>query len=623
MAAWSLSRPSVTLSTLDFSPSLLSLPTPSNYAQQLPPITDQIYSPSTYDSSQSAYSRQSPLQHAGFINPFNTSPSHFRTCSSESIFRSGTSSTNSVPGSRSYTRPFPENSLAASGFNARTPRTESIAPDRSRWQNTNAIGAMQRDERSMTSPRADSPQDKPAIDLPWKGFTDFTGGALRNERHEIVHPVLYARIEKGINWIDDEWTGYRRNYVVPSTAYTLEPHSHGQALYLHSRRIQALSMKVSAVAEDPNHPGGFGKPIELIQFTAKRDHGARRSVTNVKVAPGLPLNPDGSNGGAALQQYMAPHSTYNELPAHYLPALPLQVEDDDSDPAFRTNREQSHRYTPDYSPLVAHGAGDGICRQHCFDRLQFKSATTNNGKRRAAQQYFFLKVELWADTRLDSNCDPNWELLSHLVSDRLVIRGRSPNHYDPKNITRSPQPPKEDDDDKYKKSPTLSPPANQVGPYSRTYYGGGVPPGDTPGYNSGSWRQFPAAVESASPEDLNSPLTDSTGERNDHRIYQHGLGDDLLSEVYRSRTDRAFFHAASPEPGYIYDAGPLYQNVPSSLKTEEGFDDPYQHTAAHDQFPRSMAGMEMREQQEFFGGHILTESSLGFYPTEITNDESP
>ncbi|KAI9323584.1 hypothetical protein BX666DRAFT_1888299 [Dichotomocladium elegans] len=59
-----------------------------------------------------------------------------------------------------------------------------------------------------------------------------------------------------------------------------------------------------------------------------------------------------------------------------------------------------------------------------FERIQFKAATANNGKRRAAQQYYVLLVELMA--KLDSGH------LIKIASNRsapLVVRGRSPGHY--------------------------------------------------------------------------------------------------------------------------------------------------------------------------------------------------
>lgn len=76
-----------------------------------------------------------------------------------------------------------------------------------------------------------------------------------------------------------------------------------------------------------------------------------------------------------------------------------------------------------------------------FERIQFKSATANNGKRRAAQQYYVLLVELFA--RLESGH------LIKVASNRsapLVVRGRSPGHYAErtgKNGSEEPQRPQQ------------------------------------------------------------------------------------------------------------------------------------------------------------------------------------
>jgi hypothetical protein len=58
-----------------------------------------------------------------------------------------------------------------------------------------------------------------------------------------------------------------------------------------------------------------------------------------------------------------------------------------------------------------------------FERIQFKSATANNGKRRAAQQFFYLVLTLSAIT-------PQGTVkLGECESAPLIVRGRSPSHY--------------------------------------------------------------------------------------------------------------------------------------------------------------------------------------------------
>ncbi|KAL1925324.1 uncharacterized protein VTP21DRAFT_207 [Calcarisporiella thermophila] len=59
-----------------------------------------------------------------------------------------------------------------------------------------------------------------------------------------------------------------------------------------------------------------------------------------------------------------------------------------------------------------------------FERIQFKTATANNGKRRAAQQYYILLIDLYAF------CDNGQQYkVATTQSAPLVVRGRSPGHY--------------------------------------------------------------------------------------------------------------------------------------------------------------------------------------------------
>ncbi|KAJ2841562.1 hypothetical protein J3B02_005852, partial [Coemansia erecta] len=59
-----------------------------------------------------------------------------------------------------------------------------------------------------------------------------------------------------------------------------------------------------------------------------------------------------------------------------------------------------------------------------FERLQFKTATANNGRRRAAQQYYILSLQIYADCANGKKV-----LLASTSSCPVVVRGRSPGHY--------------------------------------------------------------------------------------------------------------------------------------------------------------------------------------------------
>lgn len=59
-----------------------------------------------------------------------------------------------------------------------------------------------------------------------------------------------------------------------------------------------------------------------------------------------------------------------------------------------------------------------------FERIQFKTATANNGKRRAAQQYYVCIIDLYAE--IDGGQQVK---IATCQSAPLVVRGRSPGHY--------------------------------------------------------------------------------------------------------------------------------------------------------------------------------------------------
>lgn len=68
-----------------------------------------------------------------------------------------------------------------------------------------------------------------------------------------------------------------------------------------------------------------------------------------------------------------------------------------------------------------------------FDRLQFKLATPNNGRRKrtgAAQQFFVLVIEL------SVLCDDDQSFkIAFLESSPVIVRGRSPSHFSDSNDT--------------------------------------------------------------------------------------------------------------------------------------------------------------------------------------------
>lgn len=208
-----------------------------------------------------------------------------------------------------------------------------------------------------------------------------------------VQVELQAKIDKGFFQTDPEqdWTCYRRNYFSVACSYNLTPYTNtaSEPLYLGRDRIQAFAMCISARVD-----GEEGNVIDLVQHTPKRDKGPMGRPEKVKLTP----HPSGSlgiyDGGGGISP--SSQLTSPEYEPVYAPSAPTQ--------------QQSQTMAT-------------------FDRIQFKNATANNGKRRAAQQYFHIVVELFADVPNSQPSPTPWVKIATRISAPMVVRGRSPGHY--------------------------------------------------------------------------------------------------------------------------------------------------------------------------------------------------
>ena len=211
--------------------------------------------------------------------------------------------------------------------------------------------------------------------------------SLSDERG-VVQPEIHAKIDKGFFRADQDWTCYRRNYFSVACSYSLRSEGEAEAerIRLHRPgsnpdRVEAFAMCIAAKVD-----GEDGKPIELVQHTPKRDKGPMSAPDKKELRP----NPTGNLG-------MFTGS------------------------AFPTGQ-------PDYDPIYSATLQESNNVAN-FERIQFKKATANNGKRRAAQQYFHIVVELYAKIYRGSGTDIEWVKVAHRVSAQMVVRGRSPGHY--------------------------------------------------------------------------------------------------------------------------------------------------------------------------------------------------
>ncbi|KAJ3000471.1 hypothetical protein HDV02_005336 [Globomyces sp. JEL0801] len=179
-----------------------------------------------------------------------------------------------------------------------------------------------------------------------------------------VHFTITPKMDRGFFLASGDWTCYRRNYFQISSAFSIQD-SDGQDVLnqtcvLHTDGINVNLVKFK-LGIDARVSAGDRK-IGLVQHTPKRDKGPQM----------VPQPKELLAGGN-------PHQ-YNGLSANQFIAT--------------------------------------------FERLQFKSATANNGKRRAAQQFFCILISLYGMTE-----DGRTYKIAFTESAPLVVRGRSPGHY--------------------------------------------------------------------------------------------------------------------------------------------------------------------------------------------------
>jgi len=203
---------------------------------------------------------------------------------------------------------------------------------------------------------------------------------------------MHPKVDRGFFLApeDSEWTCYRRNYFQLSLAYSITSQNPslsnegllaaGIMLDYHGRQERVTGFKLTIGARVYNSDQ---KIIDLVQHTPKRDKGPQ-------LKPALNLMTPGGDV---------------ERHAHH----------DSAD----TDEERAA-----LSGNIPEGEAPRVVT---YERIQFKQATANNGKRRAAQQYFSLIVEAYAVVLGAQG--PEDIRVAVAKSSPVVVRGRSPGHY--------------------------------------------------------------------------------------------------------------------------------------------------------------------------------------------------
>lgn len=215
-----------------------------------------------------------------------------------------------------------------------------------------------------------------------------------------IKPEINGTIDKGFFLADNEWTCYRRNYFSCICSFHIPSSTHPQAA-LHFTpsgssqpyQVAGWAMCISAVVSEND-----AHTIELVQHTPKRDKGPIAPPEKIRLNPKTPQaahHPLGHYAGADMglagSSRAYEQSMYGQMP-----------------------HPSMHASLP---------------TEHTFERIQFKQATANNGKRRAAQQYYHLLVELYADIRPQGQGNEQFLKVAHKKSAKMIVRGRSPGHY--------------------------------------------------------------------------------------------------------------------------------------------------------------------------------------------------
>ncbi|KAK9477657.1 hypothetical protein V1514DRAFT_343476 [Lipomyces japonicus] len=254
----------------------------------------------------------------------------------------------------------------------------------------------------------------------------------RQSLHAVI-PRISASIPRGLRQEQSRWIAYRRNYIVVFISVFLDlplsalpvPHLPNQraALENHSFKVavseknknndeeiryaNVKSFAVSITAEDEIN----GRPVELIQHSPRRDQGPRRHPLIVQVRP--IVNRGGNNGVTVTSDSVGGIGDQLYSPRQAFASQEILIPID----------EPGTGAEPNTSPF----GNDEIA---VFERIQFRKATANNGKKNIAQQQYRVVVILYAVVDDPDNKNAiKYVELQRVATVGIMVRGRSPGHF--------------------------------------------------------------------------------------------------------------------------------------------------------------------------------------------------
>jgi meiosis-specific transcription factor NDT80 len=231
---------------------------------------------------------------------------------------------------------------------------------------------------------------------------------ILNSHGSVVKPLLFPRIDRGFEIIENEWVGYKRNYFTLVSSFTfqgvrfeefagdryhfsdLEPDS--------TQTIMYFGIRLVAQCVDD------GSSVNLIQHTAKRDRGPQFTPP---VHPAVP----------------------SRLPDHDIIKEAANVRNTNKiarlNEVFFFDRHEHDHESFDISGLE-HYPDEKIIKVARYERVQF-SASINYKKPALSSKRFKLLFQLVGFT--DMKKPEEFVVLAFRETPPLIIRGRSPSNY--------------------------------------------------------------------------------------------------------------------------------------------------------------------------------------------------
>ncbi|KAK7203787.1 PhoG like DNA-binding family-domain-containing protein [Myxozyma melibiosi] len=289
-----------------------------------------------------------------------------------------------------------------------------------------------------------------------------------------VHASIHAYVPRGLRHEGGRWLAYRRNYLVvmASASFDLpvsalpnprpQPSSlassligGGHAFYTQlnfrnqpPRTVRVTRFAISIQAEDE----ASGKSVALIQHTSKRDAGPQRKPVLEPITPIIAAEAASSgNGNAQTPRAQAGYPSSSSSSASEAIFRNLQSKSTSatsygfsSSAADFSGADTDDNEDDPYYDDDDHLADGRLADTAVFERIQFKKATANNGRKNTAQQMFRLVTVLYAGISyedcagganvvgpvvLDDRNQIVYVELQRIATSGIIVRGRSPGHY--------------------------------------------------------------------------------------------------------------------------------------------------------------------------------------------------